>query len=162
MPPAGLPHERGARVAADDRITGAAIAGQKPGAGNRRERGNGAQALRVHHARAGSGRGTIASRWNRSYRILGSERTKLIERVGGLHDGLLNMTFVALRLARYVNGVATQHGKVSSATLSQMGSTQPRGHPHSVDYDGCEIISKQNQDWETPVIPGRAIGRRSH
>jgi starch phosphorylase len=47
------------------------------------------------------------------YRILGSERTKLIEQVGGCHDGLLNMTYIALRFARYVNGVAMQHGKVS-------------------------------------------------
>src|ERR1700733_3092654 len=48
-----------------------------------------------------------------AHRILGSERTKLIERVGGSHDGLLNMTYIALRFARYVNGVAMQHGKVS-------------------------------------------------
>ena len=27
-------------------------------------------------------------------------------------------------------------------------------HPHSLDYDGCEIISKQNQNGETPVISG--------
>ena len=27
-------------------------------------------------------------------------------------------------------------------------------HPHSHDYDGCEIISKQNQNWETLVISG--------
>src|SRR5271168_4410445 len=48
-----------------------------------------------------------------AYRILGSERTKLIERAGGSHDGLVNMTYIALRFARYVNGVAMQHGKVS-------------------------------------------------
>jgi glycogen phosphorylase len=48
-----------------------------------------------------------------AYRILGTERTRLIERAGGFHDGLLNMTYLALRFARYVNGVATQHGKVS-------------------------------------------------
>jgi starch phosphorylase len=47
------------------------------------------------------------------HRILGSERTTLIERVGGSHDGRLNMTYIALRFARYVNGVAMQHGKVS-------------------------------------------------
>jgi starch phosphorylase len=46
-------------------------------------------------------------------RILGSERTKFIERAAGSHDGLLNMTYIALRFARYVNGVAMQHGKVS-------------------------------------------------
>jgi starch phosphorylase len=48
-----------------------------------------------------------------AYRILGSERTRLIERVGVFHDGLLNMTYIALRFARYVNGVAMQHGNVS-------------------------------------------------
>jgi glycogen phosphorylase len=47
------------------------------------------------------------------YRILGHERTKLIERVTDSPDGLLNMTYIALRFARYVNGVAMQHGKVS-------------------------------------------------
>jgi glycogen phosphorylase len=47
------------------------------------------------------------------YRILGSERTTFIERVAGSPDGLLNMTYIALRFARYVNGVAMQHGKVS-------------------------------------------------
>ncbi len=48
-----------------------------------------------------------------AHRVLGNERAKLIERVGGCHDGVLNMTYLALRFARYVNGVAMQHGKVS-------------------------------------------------
>src|ERR1700691_4548344 len=48
-----------------------------------------------------------------AYRILGCERTKLIERSGGCHDGLVNMTYIALRFARYVNGVAMRHGEVS-------------------------------------------------
>ena len=47
------------------------------------------------------------------YRILGRERTEFIERVAGAPDGSLNMTYIALRLARYVNGVAMHHGKVS-------------------------------------------------
>jgi hypothetical protein len=46
-----------------------------------------------------------------AHRILGSERIKLIERVGGCHGGLLNMTYIALRFARYVNGVAMQMAK---------------------------------------------------
>ena len=52
-------------------------------------------------------------------RILGVERTNLIERVGGFHDGLLNMTYVALRFSRFVNGVAMQHGKVSRAMFPE-------------------------------------------
>lgn len=48
-----------------------------------------------------------------AYRILGTDRARLLERVGAFHDGLLNMTYIALRFSRYVNGVAMQHGKVS-------------------------------------------------
>ena len=48
-----------------------------------------------------------------AYRILGQDRTRLLERVGAFHDGLLNMTYIALRFSRFVNGVAMQHGKVS-------------------------------------------------
>ena len=39
-----------------DRIVGAAIAGEKPGAGNRRGPGSGARALCIHHPHPGSGR----------------------------------------------------------------------------------------------------------
>ena len=46
-------------------------------------------------------------------RILGSERTARLERVGCFRDGLLNMTLLALRFSRYANGVSMQHGKVS-------------------------------------------------
>ena len=46
-------------------------------------------------------------------RILGSDRTAQLEKLGCFRDGLLNMTLLALRFSRYVNGVAMQHGKVS-------------------------------------------------
>lgn len=48
-----------------------------------------------------------------SIRILGGERTARLQRLGCFHEGLLNMTMVALRFSRYANGVAMQHGKVS-------------------------------------------------
>jgi glycogen phosphorylase len=47
------------------------------------------------------------------YTVLGAERGKTLERFGCMHNALLNMTYVALRFSRYVNGVAMQHGKVS-------------------------------------------------
>ncbi|WP_158821781.1 alpha-glucan family phosphorylase [Granulicella sp. S156] len=47
------------------------------------------------------------------FAVLGHERASAIERFGCLHDGLMNMTYLALRFSRYVNGVAMQHGKVS-------------------------------------------------
>lgn len=48
-----------------------------------------------------------------AYRILGNERAAFLEHAGGCHEGLLNMTYIALRFSRFVNGVAMQHGKVS-------------------------------------------------
>lgn len=46
-------------------------------------------------------------------RILGRERAAVLERFGCFHDGLLNMTYIALRFSRFINGVAMQHGIVS-------------------------------------------------
>jgi starch phosphorylase len=48
-----------------------------------------------------------------SIRILGGDRTARLEKQNCFHDGLLNMTLLALRFSRYANGVAMQHGKVS-------------------------------------------------
>jgi glycogen phosphorylase len=48
-----------------------------------------------------------------TYRILGSEVARLLERMGGCHEGMLNMTYLALSSSRFVNGVAMQHAKVS-------------------------------------------------
>lgn len=58
-----------------------------------------------------------------AFRILGEERTRLLERVGAFHDGLLNMTYIALRFARFVNGVAMQHGKVSREMFPEYSIT---------------------------------------
>jgi starch phosphorylase len=48
-----------------------------------------------------------------AYRILGADRTARLQKFGAFHEGLLNMTMLALRFSRYANGVALQHGKVS-------------------------------------------------
>jgi starch phosphorylase len=52
-------------------------------------------------------------------RILGAERTALLETQRVFQDGLLNMTLLALRFSRYTNGVAMQHGKVSRAMFPE-------------------------------------------
>jgi starch phosphorylase len=46
-------------------------------------------------------------------RILGGDRTARLEKLGCFHQGLLNMTLIALQFSRYANGVAMQHGRVS-------------------------------------------------
>jgi starch phosphorylase len=47
------------------------------------------------------------------YSVLGHDRGSALEHNGCIHNGLLNLTYVALRFSRYVNGVSMQHGKVS-------------------------------------------------
>ncbi|MGH7224085.1 MAG: alpha-glucan family phosphorylase, partial [Gemmataceae bacterium] len=51
--------------------------------------------------------------------ILGHERATCIERFDALHNGLLNMTYLALRFSRYVNGVSMQHGRVSQGMFPE-------------------------------------------
>jgi len=53
------------------------------------------------------------------YQVLGPERAAAIERFGCLHNKLMNMTYIALRFSRYVNGVAMQHGKVSQVMFPE-------------------------------------------
>jgi starch phosphorylase len=45
--------------------------------------------------------------------VLGDERVALLESCGGVYEGMLNMTHLALHLTRWVNGVAMRHGEVS-------------------------------------------------
>jgi starch phosphorylase len=52
-------------------------------------------------------------------RILGSDRTARLEQMGCFRDGMLNMTLLALRFSRYVNGVAMKHARVSSAMFPE-------------------------------------------
>ncbi len=52
-------------------------------------------------------------------RILGGDATQAVERIGGCHEGMVNMTYIAMRLSRFVNGVAMQHGKVSRAMFPE-------------------------------------------
>jgi glycogen phosphorylase len=48
-----------------------------------------------------------------TYQVLGTDRTELLQRLGACPDGVLNMTLLALRLSRFCNAVAMQHGRVS-------------------------------------------------
>ncbi|MBD3291284.1 MAG: alpha-glucan family phosphorylase, partial [Armatimonadia bacterium] len=52
--------------------------------------------------------------WDLVTRVLGPRRTRTLENVGCKHDGMLNMTYLALRFSRYVNGVALRHGEISA------------------------------------------------
>ena len=45
--------------------------------------------------------------------VLGEDPINALETVGAFHDGMLNMTNLALSLSRYINGVSMRHEEVS-------------------------------------------------
>ena len=45
--------------------------------------------------------------------VLGNERAAALEAMQCVQNGKLNMTYLALRLSRYINGVAMRHGEIS-------------------------------------------------
>jgi starch phosphorylase len=51
--------------------------------------------------------------WDLVQRVLGSERAALLEAADCRVDGNLNMTYLALRFAGYINGVGMRHGQIS-------------------------------------------------
>ncbi len=74
-------------------------------------------------------------------RILGGERTARLERLRCFEDGLLNMTLLALRLSRYANGVAMQHGKVSRAMFPEYAIDSITNGVHAVTWM-CESVQQ--------------------
>ncbi|ADW67382.1 alpha-glucan family phosphorylase [Granulicella tundricola] len=73
------------------------------------------------------------------YAILGQERGKALERFGCLHNNLLNMTYVALRFSRWVNGVAMQHGKVSQQMFPDYHVESVTNGVHAATWIGPEL-----------------------
>jgi len=82
------------------------------------------------------------------FSVLGGERGNTIQRFGCLHNGMLNMTYLALRFSRYVNGVAMMHGKVSQEMF-------PDYKVHSIinGVHAATWISKPLQDVLDVEIP---------
>lgn len=48
-----------------------------------------------------------------AHRVLGDRHAHLVESIGAIHEGMLNMSHLALRGSHYTNGVAMRHGEVS-------------------------------------------------
>ena len=74
-----------------------------------------------------------------SIRILGAERTARLEKLGCFHEGLLNMTLLALRFSRYANGVAMLHGKVSREMFPQFAIDSITNGVHAPTWMGEPI-----------------------
>jgi glycogen phosphorylase len=74
-----------------------------------------------------------------SHRILGEELASFLEHKGCIHDGLLNMTYIALCFSRFVNGVAMQHGKVSRSMFPEYNISAITNGVHAATWTAASF-----------------------
>ncbi len=86
------------------------------------------------------------------YQVLGHDRAAAIEHAGCLHNGLMNMTYIALRFSRYVNGVAMQHGKVSQLMFPDYKVHSITNGVHAATWVSPhfqELLDAEISNWRT-------------
>ena len=81
--------------------------------------------------------------------VLGGDRTALLQRMGAMPNGVLNMTLVALNFSRYCNAVAMQHGAVSRAMFPGWQITSITNGVHAATW-----TSPQMQQLLDEKLPG--------
>jgi starch phosphorylase len=73
--------------------------------------------------------------------LLGDERVGILEGCGGIHEGMLNMTHLALNLTRFVNGVAMRHRDVSRGMFPEYPINSVTNGVHAGTWVGPQIAS---------------------
>jgi len=84
--------------------------------------------------------------------LLGDERFTLLEETQALHDGSLNMTYLALRFSGYVNGVAMRHGEVSRGMFPTYDISAITNGVHALTWTSpafCELFDHYISGWRT-------------
>ncbi len=68
------------------------------------------------------------------HRVLGPERANALEATHCCLNGTLNLTYVALRFAHYINGVAMRHGEISHGMFPQYPVNAITNGVHAVTW----------------------------
>ena len=82
--------------------------------------------------------------------VLGDERVALLEGSGGVHEGMLNMTHLALHLTRFVNGVAMRHRDVSRGMFPEYPINSITNGVHATTWTGpafAALFDKRIPEW---------------
>jgi starch phosphorylase len=82
--------------------------------------------------------------------VLGDERVALLEGCGGVYEGMLNMTHLALHLTRFVNGVAMRHREVSRSMFPDYPINSITNGVHATTWTGpafTELFDKRIPEW---------------
>jgi starch phosphorylase len=83
-------------------------------------------------------------------RVLGDDRCAILERAGGVDDGQLNMTHLALHLSRFVNGVAMRHRDVSKGMFPNFPINSVTNGVHAVTWTSApfaELFDRRIPEW---------------
>lgn len=82
--------------------------------------------------------------------VLGDERVALLEGCGGVYEGMLNMTHLALHLTRFVNGVAMRHRDVSRSMFPDYPINSITNGVHATTWTGpafAELFDRRMPEW---------------
>ncbi|MDQ2665177.1 MAG: alpha-glucan family phosphorylase [Gemmatimonadota bacterium] len=82
--------------------------------------------------------------------VLGDERIALLEGCGGVYEGMLNMTHLALHLTRFVNGVAMRHRDVSRSMFPDYPINSITNGVHATTWTGpafSELFDRRIPEW---------------
>ena len=82
--------------------------------------------------------------------VLGEEWARALVSTGCCHDDTLNMTFLALRCSRYVNGVAMEHGEVSRGMFPGYPIRAITNGVHTVTWTSppfCDLYDRHIPEW---------------
>ena len=82
--------------------------------------------------------------------VLGQARISLLAETDSFHDGVLNMTYLALRFAHYVNGVGMHHGEVSRGMFPNYPIRAITNGVHAVSWTAPsfqELYDRHIPEW---------------
>ncbi len=82
--------------------------------------------------------------------VLGDARVALLEGSGGVHEGMLNMTHLALHLTRFVNGVAMRHRDVSRGMFPDYPINSITNGVHATTWAGegfAALFDRRIPEW---------------
>jgi starch phosphorylase len=74
-------------------------------------------------------------------KVLGDERVAILQSSGGVYEGMLNMTHLALHLTRFVNGVAMRHGEVSRGMFPDYPINSITNGVHATTWTSPELAA---------------------
>src|SRR5678816_283015 len=82
--------------------------------------------------------------------VLGPELSALAQKSGAVRTGVLNMTALALRYSRYVNGVAMRHGEVAARMFPRYPIDAITNGVHAVTWTAppmAQLYDKYMPEW---------------